>query len=128
MKSLIYSTFLLTLFSCDQPNLDCMSFKNGLYINESTIEGMPDSYIFRNDSIQWEVLNGFSDTLFQKIKWIAPCTYELVYIKGRATMGMQSNVFKVEILQTDLNSYRYKSKLLLENALEDEGVIKRHPN
>ena len=112
--------------SCNNSKNQCDRFRSGLYSISSMKGDMPNISIYRNDIIQWEVIEGIVDTSFYSIKWEDDCTYRLKFIRGVALDEIKNGVLLNHIYPIDRNSYKYSSYIESDSVgLISEGVIRK---
>lgn len=118
-KSVIVIILITFFASCSpqSPQLDCSAFKSGRFsVNMKGDSAV--SLIERNDSIQIETNLKTGSISKNKIKWIGPCEYELIYVSQNSqsvdsiTSYLQSHTLKVAILKTE------KSYCIFESTME----------
>lgn len=109
IRFLLFSLGILYSVSATSQS-DCARFKNGFFKYE--IKKYGTGYVRRLGDIQYEVLEGKTDTSSYHVKWIGDCTYTLRPTEKtfkKFNFLPHDAVLTVEIVETSKNSYTQTS-------------------
>ncbi len=105
LKKLCYSTFILIIFSCQEPpERHCSDFKTGEFQSVLVVKDTFRSSFVRQNDLQIEQFKASVDSF--KIRWINDCEYILKKIHPKNREEEKSN--HIKILTTTDSSYTFE--------------------
>ena len=112
---------LLTLFSCNNQERNCNSFRTGKFVFSQTINGKKHTSTFvRTDKYQIETYNGKTDTA--TVRWVNDCEFILQKLHPKSMK--EEKAISMKILFTEKKSYTFEYSFVGSYKKEKGTVTK----